>query len=455
MGVNEGFAIAARAQLSSIASFTDTITKINTTIGVTNTALQSLVSIGNQAKSGAASAAQSIGANGQTVAQQSALSQLSTVLGVLNTQSGDRYVFSGSAIDTPPVATSDEILNGSGAAAGLKTLISDRRQADLGTNGLGRVVISQPSTTSVSIAEDVAGSPFGLKLNAISSSLTGATVSGPTGAPAAISVDLGTTNPSSGDRISFTFDLPDGTTESISLTASSATPPPAGSFAIGATPDATASNLNAAVTSAVGKLANTSLVAASAIQASDNFFDQPPLRVSGTPLGSATALVAGTTANTVSWYKGEAGTGPARATATARVDQSITVQYGARANEDGIRNQLQALAVFAAVTTSATDSNAGAQVSALSQRVSQNLSSRTGLQSITDIQAEFSTAQVTMKDAKSRQTQTQTMLQDIVDQAENVTPSEVASQILALQTALSASYQTTAMLSQLTLTKFL
>jgi hypothetical protein len=47
------------------------------------------------------------------------------------------------------------------------------------------------------------------------------------------------------------------------------------------------------------------------------------------------------------------------------------------------------------------------------------------------------------------------MLQAIVDQAESVSPDQVASQILALQTSLQASYQTTAMLSQLTLTKFL
>jgi hypothetical protein len=47
------------------------------------------------------------------------------------------------------------------------------------------------------------------------------------------------------------------------------------------------------------------------------------------------------------------------------------------------------------------------------------------------------------------------MLQGIVDQAENISSDQVATQILALQTSLQASYQTTAMLAQLTLTKFL
>ncbi len=60
-----------------------------------------------------------------------------------------------------------------------------------------------------------------------------------------------------------------------------------------------------------------------------------------------------------------------------------------------------------------------------------------------------------MRDATARQKQTGAMLQGIIDQAESVSSDQVASQILALQTSLQASYQTTAMLSQLTLTKYL
>jgi hypothetical protein len=60
-----------------------------------------------------------------------------------------------------------------------------------------------------------------------------------------------------------------------------------------------------------------------------------------------------------------------------------------------------------------------------------------------------------MKDAGARQTQSQAMLQNIIDQAETVSPDQVASEILTLQTSLQASYQTTSMLSQLTLTKYL
>ncbi|HKO70188.1 MAG TPA: flagellar protein [Bradyrhizobium sp.] len=577
MGTNEGFAIAARAQLSNIAAFTDTQTNINTNIGIANTALQGMVDIGTTVLTGANSTLQTLNSAGQTIAQQTATSQFSSMLGILNMQAGDRYLFSGAAINTPSVASVDDILNGTTTQAGLKQVISERKQADLGTAGLGRLVITSPTATSVKVAEDVAGSPFGLKLSAVSSTLTGATITGPAGSPAGISVDLGPANPNDGDSVSFAFKLPDGTTESIQLTASSATPPPAGSFSIGLTSTATAANLNTALNTAIGKLANTSLVAASAIEAGNDFFNTtgtatgavannklaapitgatllsgaaatdalatnfaagdtitvngtsitfvasgatgnqlnvtdsvqtllskidsitgsstpstvsggvialhtdnaasltvsssngaafaalgfgatatatvPPLRVGSAPFGTATSLVSGT-ANTVSWYKGEAGPGPARSSATARVDQSATVQYGMRANEQAIRSQLQTLAVFSAVTTTAGP-NAALQVQALSQRVGQNLLTQPGQQSIEDIQADLATAQLTIKNAKTRQTQAQGMLQGIVDQAESVSRDQVASQLLAVQTSLQASYQTTAMLSQLTLTKYL
>ena len=116
--------------------------------------------------------------------------------------------------------------------------------------------------------------------------------------------------------------MPDGTTSSLTLTATTSTTPAAGEFTIGANTAATATNLQAALSTAVGKLANTELVAASAFAASDNFFNaSPPLRVSGAPFNTATSLVAGTSANSVQWYKGETGSDPARGTAVARVDQ--------------------------------------------------------------------------------------------------------------------------------------
>jgi flagellar hook-associated protein 3 FlgL len=572
MGANEGFAIAARSQLASISAFTDTINNVNTSISAANNALQSLSNLGGQVQQAAAGTPQTLDSSGKTIAQENAGAELASMIGILNTPSGDRSLFSGSAINTPATVPVDQILNGTATQAGLQTVISERAQAD-GTGGLGRLVISPTTATPISVSEDVAGSPFGLKLNTVSSSLTGATVTGPAGSPAAVSIALGATNPNPGDKISFTFNLPDGTTSSIQLTASSTTPPPAGSFSIGSTPAETSANLNAALNTSIGTLSGTTLAAASAVAAGDNFFNsagtatgsvpsapitgatalsgaaagslspsfapgdtitvngtpitfvasgatgnqlnitdsvqtlltkidqitgtstpstvhgsvislhtddaaslnvsssnaaafaalgfnapataaQPPLRVSGSPLSSATSLASGTS-DTVAWYTGNSGPGSARASSTAQIDQSITVQYGAQANESAIRSQLQSIAVFTAFTASPNNPNSAAQIAALSQRTATNLTPQPGKQTIADIQSSFAAAQTVMKDATARQTQSQTMLQTMVDNTETVSPSQVASEILALQTNLQASYQTTSMLSQLTLTKFL
>jgi flagellar hook-associated protein 3 FlgL len=592
MGVNEGFAIAARSQLANITAFTDTMTNVNTVISAANTALQSISSTTGNVQSAAAASPQNLTSTGQTIGQQNAASDLSALVGILNTQVGNRYIFSGSAINTPAVASANDILNGTAAQAGLKQVITERQQADLGT-GTGRLLIStspaSPATpTTVNVAEDAAPSAFGLKLNSVTSSLTGAVVKGPSGSPPSVSVDMTAGNPNPGDQISFTFNLPDGTNESIQLTASSTNPPPTGSFYVDTTtPANTVTNLQNALTSSITTLANTSLMAASAVEAGDNFFNtdstaagtvannqsgttpptpitgqtalsgtapsdslvngfanndtitvngttitfsnsqptsgntinindsvqtlltkidqitgtstpstidggaitihtdnastlsisggsanataalaslgftaspitatQPPLRVSGSPLGSATSLTNGS-ANTVAWYTGNSGPGSARSTSTARIDGSQTVQFGAQANEQAIRLQLQQVAVYAAVTVSPTGTNSPAEISALSQRVAANLTPQAGQQTIQDIQTDFANAQNTMKDATARQTQAQAALQSMVSQTEGINQNEVAAQILQLQTNLQASYQTTAMLSQLSLTKFL
>jgi len=595
MGTNEGFAIAGRAQLSNIAAYTDTMTNVNVNINLANTALQSLTTIRNTVQTGSASTAQDLNVNGQTVAQNTAAAQFGSMVGVLNTQAGNRYLFSGTAFNTQSVANAGDIINGTTTQAGFKTVMAERQAADLGANGMGRLVQTQPTPGSVQVSEDAPGSPFGLKIKAVSSTLTGATVTGPGGSPVSFSVDLNGVNPSNGDKLSVQFTLPDGSTEQIDLTASSATPTPLGSFAIDPgnpntvpptlpDPNITASNLNSTLNTAIKKLANTSLVAASAVTAGDNFFNtassvtgttavtnqiappasniatgatalsgpggsdaitpgfaagdtitvngttltfvnsgatgnqlnigdsiqtlmskidqitgtskpstihggvitintddaaalnisstngaaltslgftaspitatQPPLRVGSSPASSATTLVNGS-ANTVKWYTGNDGPGSPRSSAMARVDDSVTVQYGAQADEDAIRQQLQAIAVFGTFSTSPTSQYAGGQVAALSLRTTQALTKQPGQQRLEDIQTDLAMAQNTMKDAGTRQTQAKAQLQSIIDQAESASPDQVASEILSLQNALQASYQVTSNLSQLSLVKFL
>lgn len=458
LGLDRGVTVSLNAQLSAIGSYDDTISNVTTRISLMNTALGQMSNLSSTVKSGMMQANIGGSSGSASIAQQTAQSSLEEMLGLLNTQAGSHYLFSGTATDQPAVDSLDHILNGNGAQAGLKQLIAERNQADLGANGLGRLTISQPTATSVSVTEDAAP-PFGFKLASASSTLTGATVSGPTGSPASLSVDFSGGNPNNGDSLTLRFNLPDGTSQSLTFTATNNSPPGANQFTIGGTPAATAANLQSALTTSIGKLAGSSLTAASAVAASNEFFDgdnnNPPQRVAGPPFNSATAMTTGTAANTVIWYTGDAGSGSGRSTATARIDPSLVVSYGARASEDGIRSLVQNFATLAAVTVSPANPNALDLSAALNQRLTANLNGSPGTQSVNDIETELAGAQNTIAATKTRHQQTSATLSDFLQQIEGVSNEQVGSELLALQTRMQASMQTTAIMFQTSLVNYL
>ncbi len=456
LGSQAGLALSLNAQLSASNGYDATATNVGTTLSIAQSVLTQIGSAGTsvqQAVSG--QGAFSLDNNGQTTAQRSAASYLDQILSLLNTQVGNNYIFSGSATDQPSVVATDDILNGNGAQAGLTQVIAERQQADLGADGLGRLVIPAPSGSTVSVSEDVAGSPFGFKLGGVDSNLTGATVTGPSGSPSSISVDLGA-NPNSGDAIQFDLTLPDGSSQTIALTATTASPPGANQFTIGATPADTANNLQAALTTAVGDLAQTALRPASAMAAADNFFSSdPPQRVAGPPFDTATSLIDGTSTNTVFWYTGEDGSTPARDTATAQVGPSMTVAYGMRASEAALSSLVANVAVLAATTYSPSDPNAEASYHALSQKVAANLDGQPGTQTVSDIEADLANAQIAVSNASKLNTQTQNTLQDMLQGIDGINQNQIGEQILTLQNSLSASMSVTARLAQLSLVNYL
>jgi len=223
--------------------------------------------------------------SGAEVAQQTGLNSLDQLLALLNARAGDRYLFSGRATDTPAVETLDHILNGNGSRAGLKQLINERNQADLGADGRGRLTIGAGGPNTVQIDEQV--TTFGFKLGSITSNVTGATTSGPTGSPASMSIDFSTAVPNPGETVTVRLNLPDGTSENLTLTATTDSPPGANEFTIGATVGQTATNFQTALTTSIENLGASALTAASAVAASSEFFNadvnNPPQRVGGLP----------------------------------------------------------------------------------------------------------------------------------------------------------------------------
>lgn len=451
LGSNAGVAVELDAQLSAISGYSSTASSVSTTLSLAQSVLGQLSQAGSSvAQSIAQQGAFTLNGSGQTTTQQSAAGYLSQILDLLNTQVGGNYMFSGSATNQPSVASASDILNGNGAQQGLTQVINERLQADEGAGNNGRLTVGGTSPT---VTLTSSGTPFGFQLAGVNSNLTGATASGPTGSPPTITVNLGA-NPSAGDTISFALTLPDGSSQTISLQATTASPPGANQFTIGSNQTQTGSSLQSALTSAISNLAQTALPAASAIAASNNFFSDPPQIVSP-PYDTATGLTNGTTANTVFWYTGENGSTPALQTATAQVGPSMSISYGMRANEPAITALVANVAVLAATTYSASNSNAQASYQDLTQSVQANLSSQSGTQSISDIESDIANAQTTVTNATALNTQTQSTLQNMLQGFEGVNQDQIGEQILTLQNSLSASMSVTARLAQLSLVNYL
>jgi hypothetical protein len=130
------------------------------------------------------------------------------------------------------------------------------------------------------------------------------------------------------------------------------------------------------------------------------------------------------------------------------------VGTGARANEPAIRSLLAQLGVIAQATFPSTPGERE-RVETLKSRISENLSPPVDKPRLEVIATEFEVAMASIQGAKERHKVAGNMLQDILDKVEQVSTEETAAGLLNLQTRLQASYQTTSMLSRLSLVNFL
>ncbi|MBL4757276.1 MAG: hypothetical protein JKY32_06455 [Rhizobiales bacterium] len=394
----------------------------------------------------------------KTIPQRTAQTSLDEMVALLNSDVNGRHIFGGRDSDGKPVVDVDTMLNGNGPRAGLNQLVSERRAADLGADGRGRMAINN-SGTNVTLSEELAGLPFGMKFVNVTNSLPAGQVTGPTGVPATVSVAFGAPLPADGDQISIRLAMPDGSEEILTMTARASGPALDGEFVIGATATDTATNFEASLGSAVERFAATHLEAASALTASKEFFagnnTTPPQRVGGPPFDSATGLVAGTAADTVIWYTGDDSSQPARQSAKAKIDDSVTLNYGTRADEEGLVNLIQNLAVLATLNFDETDPNASERYAALTIRTGRALDFPPGDQSPANIAADLAVTARTLKLTSERHIVAANLAATLISEREDSDIQEIAVHILALQTRLQASLQVTSMISQLSLVNFI
>jgi flagellar hook-associated protein 3 FlgL len=360
-------------------------------------------------------------------------------------------------LTAPPVA--GEFLIGSTFAettTNLKAALESSIGALTSSIKTGRLDVSNVPSNTVTLTKNPG--VFGYKA-LTSVSTTGSNITlGPAPTP-----QVAFTGPTqAGDSVTFGMDMPDGTSDTIRLEAVKKNPE-VGQFVIGATPEETAKNFASALKLQIDTTSKTKLVAASTYAAADDFFtsDGVPQRVYVNPadptatIENATTLV-GDTTGTVKWYIGEMSGNP-RLSATAQIDDATKVGYGVRANETGLLEMVRTLAAMSVQEYPVDDLTSKARFSAMVTRQIDNLSSDTAAQdgSVERIAMELGVVKSTIGNTTERNTayagQMETMLTDV----ETVSMEETAMKIMALQTRLQASYQTTASISQLSLVNYL
>ncbi len=458
LGNKRLFDLSLRSRLSGLEAYGQNQKTAGLRLDLMDTALSRLDKIEADARTSASPGG--YGTDGINLLNLPALSKtrLDEVISLLNTNVAGRYLFSGSDTESKPVANLDAILNGEGGRAGFRTVAGERLLADRGDDDLGRLDIAGAGATT-SLVED-GSHPFGYKLSTVSTDSSAVTLTSHFATqPRVLSVEF-TAQPIAGQRVTIGMTLPDGTETGITLTAVTGTPANPGEFQIGATLDATATNFAGALRSSLEDETETSLRVASAYAAADNFFNgqgEAVLRIGGPPpYETATALVGASAANTMFWYSGE-DSAAARDTVKVKVDDGVVASYGAQANEHGFVELIRSLAVSATQTFPGADQTSRDRFDLVARRQNDRLAeSANNLPgSIEAVTLELGLARSAIGAAKERHTAYTVQLDTALADIEQVTPEEVAMEMLALKTRLEASYMSMQMVSQLSLVNYL
>ncbi|MGU3341801.1 flagellin [Methylobacterium mesophilicum] len=483
LGTGRSTALAAQATLSALDGYATGITAAQTRTNLAVTSLTQVATLGTTARAALNNGLQSVAVN-STAGRSIALANLQTALDTLNQSAAGNYLFGGGDTTTQPVLDANTILNGSTDAKGnpldgLTDVIKERVEAQLGTDGNGRLTQTSPSTTSVRVKDEASATTprlFGFTLTGpakMTGTALNATITGTN--PASLDVSLAA-QAAAGDSISFSVKAPDGTSTTVTLTAAtSADSSSTTSFAIGASVADTMTNLSKTLDNALKGAASSTLAVSATADAATQFFSgsakgglvqngvipQRVQYVGTTPVGYASP----DPNTTVLWYQGENNYDmtktppeptPALDTQAVQVSATGKVGTGARAIDQTIQNVLAGLATMAFALPTASDANTAATYQRVNSRAGALLSSSDQTNpSIQDTVTQLSIASTRLSNASTTNTATKNSLQNTLDGIEQAPTEEVVAKLLDVQNRLQASYQITSSLSKLSLVNYI
>ncbi|MBD8064271.1 hypothetical protein IC608_02115 [Devosia sp. PTR5] len=285
--------------------------------------------------------------------------------------------------------------------------------------GMGRLTTGRDAGTVTLTQNMPVSNAHGFQIaDAVSSNTAAVTAVRNAGPPVAMTVEIANNAAlAANDTVTFTLSEPGGKTRPVTLTAVTGTAGP-GQFKIGADAAQTAANFQEAMVRSVTEAAADA---------------------EGNP----------------------------RQSVSAAVEDAGRVNYGMQANESGYLRLVRSLAAMSVETypevRSAADPNsidlnpAKARFDAMARRqqleLSESHNSEKG--SLELVTMELGVARAGLQSASQRHTDYSAQLENLLSDVESVNKEDVAMQILALQTRLTASYQVTSMVSQLSLVNFL
>ena len=222
LGAARTTSLSARATVSALDGYDAAINAAQTRTNIAATSLTQVITLGNSLSADLKNGLVR-GSNGTISSSTLAGNSLAAVIDALNQSAAGTYVFAGRNGETAPVIGYDQMLDGDAGLGldGLNTLVSEQRKADLGTDGMGRLASSRPSTTSVALTENASAevrANFGFTLPTAPTTTGGALKAAYTPAVAATATPTFAQAPTEGQRFRVVVNQPDGTQKTIDFT---------------------------------------------------------------------------------------------------------------------------------------------------------------------------------------------------------------------------------------------